>query len=142
MANSPKLKATTLDHLVLYVRDVERSKKFYMDILGFEVAHEHLQASTVPPPPEEFDADIRSFLTCGQNQIGLFQRDTGGDTHGGDEFNHMALTLQEGEYDSVRAVLAEEGIEVRSRANDTKCIYISDPDGHNIQLLTVSEQHK
>jgi len=29
-----------LQHLVLYVSDVERSKNFYQDVLGFEVAHE------------------------------------------------------------------------------------------------------
>lgn len=29
-----------LQHLVLYVSDVERSKRFYQDLLGFEVAHE------------------------------------------------------------------------------------------------------
>jgi catechol-2,3-dioxygenase len=29
-----------LQHLVLYVSDVERSKRFYQDVLGFEVAHE------------------------------------------------------------------------------------------------------
>jgi catechol-2,3-dioxygenase len=29
-----------LQHLVLYVSDVERSTRFYQDVLGFEVAHE------------------------------------------------------------------------------------------------------
>ncbi len=29
-----------LQHLVLYVSDVERSKRFYQDVLGFEIAHE------------------------------------------------------------------------------------------------------
>lgn len=140
MASTPRLTATSLDHLVIYVRDIERSKRFYMDILGFEVDHEHLQPSPVPPPPEEFDADIRSFLKCGHNQLGLFQVESG-EVLGRGEVNHMALTLKDGESEAVRKILEEEGIEVRSRANDTRCIYISDPDGHNIQLLTLSEQH-
>ena len=139
MADIQRLIVTTLDHVVLYVRDIERSKRFYIDLLGFEVHHEHLQPSSVAPPAEEFDADIRCFLTCGHDQIGIFQR-TNEATHGGGEVNHLALTLKEGEYDEVRQILQAAGIEIYSRANDQSCIYIKDPDGHNLQLLTVSEQ--
>jgi catechol-2,3-dioxygenase len=34
-----------LQHLVLWVADVERSVRFYRDVLGFEVAHRHPNAA-------------------------------------------------------------------------------------------------
>jgi catechol-2,3-dioxygenase len=37
---TPGIGIRRLQHLVLYVSDVERSKRFYRDVLGFEVAHE------------------------------------------------------------------------------------------------------
>ncbi len=134
MTSSPRIVATTLDHLVLYVEDIARAKSFYMDLLGFVVAHEHLERSAVTPPEEEFDVDIRCFLRCGDNQIGLFQRDRGA-AHGGEEVNHFALTLQGVSETEVRAILAEQNIPILSRLGDPSCIYIKDPDGHNIQLL-------
>ncbi|HVA99934.1 MAG TPA: VOC family protein [Acidimicrobiales bacterium] len=130
----PRLVATSLDHLVLYVQDIERSKRFYMNLLGFVVTHEHLEPSAVPPTQEEFDVDIRCFLKCGNNQLGLFLKDSGV-VHGGGEVNHMALTLSDVDEAEVRRILAEENIEILSRLGDPSCIYIKDPDGHNIQLL-------
>lgn len=134
MSTQPRLVATSLDHLVLYVKDIERSKRFYMDLLGFTMTHEHLERSAVPPPEEEFDVDVRCFLRCGRNQLGLFLKDSG-EVHGGSEVNHMALTLEGADEAEVRRVLAEAEVEVFSRLGDPTCIYIKDPDGHNIQLL-------
>jgi catechol 2,3-dioxygenase-like lactoylglutathione lyase family enzyme len=139
MTKMQRLEVTSLDHAVFYVRDIERSKRFYIDLLGFQVAKEHLEPSAVPPPPEEFDVDIRCFLSCGHDQIGLFQI-AEGSAHGGGEYNHLALTLRAGEYDEVRELLEAAGIEIHSRRGDPRCIYVKDPDGHNLQLLTVSEQ--
>ncbi len=52
----------------------------------------------------------------------------------------MALRLQSGEYERVKALLEKEGIEVTGRRGDPHCIYFSDPDGHRLQLLTPAEQ--
>ena len=134
MSTTPRIVATSLDHLVLYVEDIERSKTFYMELLGFVVTHEHLERSAIAPPDEEFDVDIRCFLKCGNNQLGLFVRDAGV-AHGGQEVNHFALTLSDVSDAEVRKILAEENIPVLSRLGDPSCIYIKDPDGHNIQLL-------
>ncbi|HUY07057.1 MAG TPA: VOC family protein [Acidimicrobiales bacterium] len=134
MPGQSRLVATSLDHLVLYVADIERSKNFYINLLGFVVTHEHLERSAVAPPDEEFDVDIRCFLKCGENQLGLFLKDSGV-VHGGGEVNHLALTLKGVAEQEVRKILAQEHIDVHSRLGDQSCIYIKDPDGHNIQLL-------
>ncbi len=34
------LRTTGIDHVVLYVSDIGRSKKFYLDVLGMSVADE------------------------------------------------------------------------------------------------------
>jgi catechol 2,3-dioxygenase-like lactoylglutathione lyase family enzyme len=34
------LKVTGIDHVVLHVGEIETSKRFYIDVLGFTIAHE------------------------------------------------------------------------------------------------------
>ena len=119
------LKVTGIDHVVLHVADLERSKKFYIDLLGFTVAHE---------------SSWQSFLSCGGQQVALFQVRDGGEIHAGREMNHMALRLADGAYEEVRALLEAAGVEVQGRPGDDRCIYFSDPDGHRLQVLTPAER--
>jgi len=120
-----KLVVTGIDHVVLHVSDLDRARRFYTDVLGFEVAHEFAG---------------HSFLSCGTQMVALFERR--GELHSGDEMNHLALRLATGEYEDVKAALESEGIEVTGRPGDDRCIYFYDPDRHRIQLLTVAEQHE
>jgi metallothiol transferase len=120
------LKVTGIDHVVLHVQDVARSKKFYMELLGFKVAHE---------------SSWQSFLSCGTQQVALFQMREGSDIHAGSEMNHMALRLEGGEYEEVKAILEAAGVAVHGRPGDDRCIYFDDPDGHHLQVLTLAEQH-
>ncbi len=119
------LKVMGIDHVVLHVGDLEQSKRFYIDLLGFRVNHE---------------SDWQSFLWCGNQQVALFQMPDGGDIHAGREMNHMALRLESGEYEEVKATLEAAGVEVSGRPGDPHCIYFDDPDGHRLQLLTAREQ--
>ena len=123
---STALKVTGIDHVVLHVGDLERSRRFYMDLLGCTVAHE---------------SSWQSFLWCGSQQIALFQMRNGEAIHAGSEMNHMALRLESGEYEAVKATLEAAGIEVHGRPGDDRCIYFNDPDGHRLQVLTPAEQH-
>ncbi len=119
------LKVSGIDHVVLHVKELERSKKFYIELLGMEVAHEHSGAS---------------FLHCGKQVVALFEVEEGEEIHAGDEMNHMALRLKSGEYQQVKAALEAAGIKVSGRRGDPHCIYFSDPDGHRLQLLTPGEE--
>jgi catechol 2,3-dioxygenase-like lactoylglutathione lyase family enzyme len=120
------LKVTGIDHVVLHVRDLERAKRFYIDLLGFTVAHE---------------SSWQSFLSCGIQQVALFQMRDGSDIHAGSEMNHMALRLEGGDYEEVKAILEAAGVAVHGRPVDDRCIYFDDPDEHHLQVLTSSEQH-
>ena len=119
------LKVAGIDHVVLHVKDLKRSKKFYVEFLGMEVRHE---------------SSWQTFLRCGDQMVALFQVEDAAKIHAGDEMNHMALRLKSGEYEKVKAILAEAGVQVSGRRGDPHCIYFADPDGHRLQLLTPGEQ--
>ena len=119
------LKVTGIDHVVLHVKDLTRSKKFYVGFLGMEVEHQ---------------SSWQLFLKCGNQGVALFEVEDGSKIHGGNEVNHMALRLKSGEHEKVKAVLEEAGCEVSGRRGAPQCIYFSDPDGHRLQLLTPAER--
>jgi catechol 2,3-dioxygenase-like lactoylglutathione lyase family enzyme len=129
-----------LDHIVLWVDDIERAKHFYIDILGLEMVREHLGPDAGNTDP--LDADWRCFLGLGTDQIGLFQRQPGqnDEMHDGrSSFNHIAINIEAGTRDEVRNYLQSHHIETIGRDNDPGCIYAVDPDGHFVQLLTPLE---
>ena len=115
-----RIKATGVDHVVVHVEDVSRAKGFYVDLLGMEVAHEH---------------DGRVFLRCGQQQVGLFKGRQPASESAGRDLNHIALQVESGSYEEVKAALEAAGIAVSGRKGDPRCIYFRDPDGHMIQIL-------
>ena len=117
------LKTVGIDHAVLHVSDLARSKWFYIDLLGMTVNHE---------------SSWQSFLWCGKQQIALFEMRDGSPVPTG-ELNHMALQLESGAYDEVKALLEANGCEVTGRPGDDHCIYFSDPDGHRLQVLMPGE---
>jgi catechol 2,3-dioxygenase-like lactoylglutathione lyase family enzyme len=121
--NKP-LEITGIDHVVLHVKNLARSRKFYTEFLGMEVEHE---------------TSRQVFLRCGSQGVALFEARDGVEIHAGDEMNHMALRLKSGEYEKVKTLLEEAGITVNGRRADPRCIYFSDPDGHRLQLLTPAE---
>ena len=114
------LKTTGIDHTVLHVKDVAVSKRFYTEVLGMIVNHE---------------SSWQAFLWCGSQQVALFQVGEGVDIKPGDDLNHMALRLDAGTYDEVKAYLEQNGCHVHGRPGDDRCIYFEDPDGHRLQLL-------
>ena len=115
-----QIKTTGIDHVVLWVSDLAKSKEFYIDLLGMTVAHE---------------TDWQTFLWCGSDQIALFQTRGDMETKGGMELNHMALKMEPESYEATKASLESDGVSVHGRTGDPNCIYFDDPDGHGLQLL-------
>ena len=119
------IKTAGIDHTVLHVSDLARSRKFYTDVLGMTVNHE--------------DA-THTFLWCGNGQmVALFEVPQGQTITAGDDLNHMALRMDHGSYEEVKAYLEENGATVSGRPGDDRCIYFDDPDGHRLQLLYPGE---
>jgi catechol 2,3-dioxygenase-like lactoylglutathione lyase family enzyme len=122
---TPTLKVTGINHVVLHVADVERSKRFYIEVLGFEDRNVNLGPRMKA-----------SFLRCGQQGLDLFEV-SNGDAHGGEEMNHMALSVAVDSLDEIVSELAKVGVETSERT-PRNTVFISDPDGHRIEMLPTS----
>jgi catechol 2,3-dioxygenase-like lactoylglutathione lyase family enzyme len=127
--SASKLQVTGINHVVLHVTDLERSRRFYIDVLGFEDRN----ISGGPPSMKA------SFLRCGGQGLDLFQ--VSGDAHGGQEMNHMALNVAADDLDELVAGLSDAGIDASERT-PRNSVFISDPDGHRLEMLprTASER--
>ena len=127
------IKTDGIDHVVLFVKDYERAKKFYSDVLGMTVHHEQA---------------IGGFLNAGPGHLlALFQKERmhswdegrpryhdARDVIGGSEFNRVSLTTDSGTRESVKAEIESKGVKVHSRSDDPEGLYFEDLDGHPIRL--------
>jgi len=114
------IQATGIDHLVLHVSDVSRAKKFYTDVLGMTVYREN---------------DRQVFLHAGAQGVALFKKQGDSSLTTGNDLNHLALNVESGSYEALKADLEKHGVAVSGRPGDDRCIYFSDPDGHRLQLI-------
>ena len=116
-------------HLVLNVKDVEASTKFYTDILGFEIAVERPDGSA-------------TFLTCGQqhHDLALFKAPEGAEPiqPGALGLNHFAVQVENLEaLKEVYRTLKERGVPVHRTTDHgmTGSVYFADPDGNGIEFF-------
>ena len=121
------IQARKLGHVVLNVRDAQKSREFYTRALGLKVAY-------------ETDDHRAVFLSVGtqHHDLALFQHATGespDSTQPG--LHHTAWQL--GSFEELQAAyrdLQSAGIEVDSviEHNVTRSIYFHDPDGNRVEL--------
>jgi catechol-2,3-dioxygenase len=121
-----------LDHVVLRVRDVERSEAFYRDILGLQVRRKR--------------PGRMLFFTCGVRDHDLAILAVGADAPLPEEHRvglyHFALRLES--FDELRAAHRHFGahnvnIVGITHHGDTKSIYLKDPDGIEIEVFCDTE---
>jgi catechol-2,3-dioxygenase len=121
------IQARKLGHVVLNVRDAQKSKEFYTRALGLKLAYEDRDRGAV-------------FLSFGtqHHDLALFQLATGATpdaTQPG--LHHMAWQL--GSFAELQAAyreLRDLGIPVESTIehNVTRSVYFHDPDGNRVEL--------
>ncbi len=128
------IQARKLGHVVLKVRDVQKSKEFYTRALGLKVAYDQKDWGAV-------------FLSFGEqhHDLALFQLATGeppDDKQPG--LHHMAWQL--GSFEELQAAhreLGDLGIKVEATIahNVTRSIYFADPDGNRVELYCDMVEH-
>jgi len=121
------MKAVALDHVVLEVRDVDRSLAFYHGVLGLPIERlDAFRRGEVPFPS----------LRVGPLLIDLFVTATPGPGP-----NHICLEVDGTPAEMLRALDAsgiahtEPGLRFGARGDGTS-VYVHDPDGHQVEIRT------
>jgi catechol-2,3-dioxygenase len=116
-----------LGHIVLKVRDAQKSKEFYTRVLGLQVAHEDAAHGAV-------------FLSYGvqHHDLALFQLATGETPLPSQPgLHHTAWQVDSfAELQAAHRELGELGIDVKSvvEHNVSRSLYVEDPDGNRVEI--------
>ena len=129
-----------LRHLALNVRDLSAMRRFYVDILGFEVEWEP-------------DAD-NVYLSSGSDNLALHRSAEASRSNGGGSgeewsekiqpsespLDHLGLIVREaGDVDRWAMYLESRGVTLdaqpRTHRDGARSCYFSDPDGNKIQII-------
>lgn len=121
--------ARALNHVSFAVRDLDRSLRFYRDLLGL-----------APLPRPDFGVP-GAWLQVGDAQIHLIQVPEGADvgtTPGAVSpmAGHTAFYVTD--YDASLAALRRAGLEVMETSASNGQMWVQDPDGHVIELISVT----
>ncbi len=114
-----------LDHVALHVRDVQRSCEFYERVLRLE---------RIPRPAFTFPG---AWYRLGESQELHLIGDRDSPVYSHSRGNHYALLVDD--IDEWEQYFRREGIEYtprRTRPDGAFQIYVTDPDGHFIELCT------
>jgi catechol-2,3-dioxygenase len=133
-----------INHLVLNVRDIEESHKFWTEIVGLtQVAELHPRSDRPNPPKMRFySADHGGKLT--HHDIALVESPSVPPAtewvlaDGRVAINHVALTMPSREaWMKQLAFLQSRGVKFNWRVNHgvTHSVYINDPNGYGVEFL-------
>ncbi len=118
-----------LGHLVLYVRDIERSSAFYRDVLGWE------QISPPGLPVAAFSSG-RTHHELLLIEVGRRRRPAPRGRHVG--LYHFGLKIGDNDDDlrQALATLRQAGVPIAGASDHTvsHSLYLHDPDGNEIEL--------
>ncbi len=129
------IKVLGIDHVALSVTDLERSLKFYTEVLGLRISKREHQK-----PGAEY------FLDCGTSLVGLIQTDKAGDAHllrdGGLGGNHFSFRVRTADFDRSVQELKKRGVPITYQKKREKSwsVYFLDPDGNKLELTAWPEE--
>ena len=114
-----------IGHVVLNVRDLAVSERFYTEVLGFQVSLKRGNGT---------------FLTCGKihHDLALFQADEDATPAGDLGLNHIAVQIENmDELKEVHRRLKSCGAPIDHLTDHgmTKSVYFRDPDGNRIEYF-------
>lgn len=118
-----------IDHVALAVRDVERSARWYIEVLGFE--HRH---------PGMWNG-VPVFIGRGSTSLALFPLHTPNPTarsRGSVTMLHLALrAASQKQFLAAQKELEALGVPFTFQDHEiSHSIYFQDPDGHELEITT------
>jgi len=130
----PLVKITELDHIVLRVRDVETSLRFYAQVLGLPAERvEQWRAGEVRFPSVRLNADtIIDFFASDQKPIGR---------EGAKNQDHYCMVIEPTDMEELKAKFEGIGVDIQAGPGkrwgshgDGISLYIYDPDDNVVEL--------
>jgi catechol 2,3-dioxygenase-like lactoylglutathione lyase family enzyme len=116
-----------IDHVAMGVRDIERSAKWYIDVLGFERLHEGMWNG------------VPTFIGKGNTGIALFPASDApkSSSHREIRMLHLAFRADRQNFLGAQRELQTRGIKFEFQDHEiAQSIYFRDPDGHELEITT------
>jgi catechol 2,3-dioxygenase-like lactoylglutathione lyase family enzyme len=127
VVSAARFQTEGLDHVAIAVRDLDRSERFYREVLGLERAYDEWSVPRV--------------MAAGGSGLALFPSDEAADADPAAEpairVRHIAFRVDRANFDAAQQVLADDGVEFElSDHGISHSVYFRDPDGHELELTT------
>ena len=116
-----------IDHVAMGVRDVERSAKWYTEVLGFE------------PIQAGMWGGVPTFIGKGDTGIALFpaSHEPKLSNHREIRMLHLAFRADRQNFLGAQRELEKRGIKFEFQDHEiSHSIYFRDPDGHQLEITT------
>jgi catechol 2,3-dioxygenase-like lactoylglutathione lyase family enzyme len=113
-----------LDHVAITVADLDRSERFFTEVLSLERVHPEWD------PPR--------IVASEGSGLALFPAEgDDGAQPAPSHFHHIAFRVDRDGFEAAQAALGEREIEFRfSDHGSAHSVYFEDPDGHRLELTT------
>jgi catechol 2,3-dioxygenase-like lactoylglutathione lyase family enzyme len=118
-----------IDHVAVGVRDIERSAKWYIEVLGFERLHEGVWNG------------VPTFVGKGNTGLALFpataNQKSAPSSHRDLRMLHLAFRANRQNFLAAQQELEKRGIKFEFQDHEiSHSIYFRDPDGHALEITT------
>ena len=130
MADRPASTARGLHHTALLCADVERTVRFYQDILGFPLTEMVENRDYAGSTHFFFDighGNLLAFFDLPGLDLGEYAEVLGG-------LHHLAISVDPDHWAQLRARLEAAGVEYTEESGSS--LYFRDPDGARLELIS------
>jgi catechol 2,3-dioxygenase-like lactoylglutathione lyase family enzyme len=109
-----------LSHVTFAVSDLERSLRFYGDLLGLKALVRW---------------DTGAYLAAGDFWIGLTLDEAAGEATNNSSYTHIAFSVPPETFSCLREkLLANDAEEWQQNSSPGESLYFLDPDGHKLEI--------
>jgi catechol 2,3-dioxygenase-like lactoylglutathione lyase family enzyme len=127
---NPPFQLGKIGHIALHVADIPASKRFYTEVLGFEVSDEY---------PEDMQPSGAVFLRCNPDHHGIALFQAKGPNPPDAGMHHLAFEVPTlDDVFKARAHLRAHNVPIdfdgRRRAGMQIAVEFRDPDGHRLEI--------